>query len=817
MNIQDINDQCREVIRLLEHRAEELKLQEHMKDIAARRADWERRNALFVPHKQRLERGGLALELTESFRAIRELRRKLDDGRIRDETLRRDMTEARTKLQNADESVNLMEGEYREKLQEKGRLDATAQKVKILDEQAQDREKSAGEARAEYDEYGQKLKECTARIEDEQKELERLELALREARKFLQQHATDEKLTTGLQGIQKCFALYEEAEKKRISLRHELDAAIVKRQEAQSVLNDRAALFSEVSNRYAVLEKQHAKAQAFFDTSLKGKSIAEWQRLCDVNIKRLTDLDEIYGKFQDLAALENQLKALQDAKLKLQQDVRNLNLKESEQLGTISTLNDEISDLTNILQLLERIGDLGAVRELLSSSISAKYSSALPDPEVIRTDLAGKQSLSSQLNDSLNTTREAIKTTNDEISRLEHEETDTRGKISTMNAELAQNISLLGLKFTPGIPPMEELDRERHRTRDALQLARNNADTAESAHRDLTQAEDELTKITQKRSQVSRFHQEALFTLRTLTAQEEHCSSECKAHGEALARLKRDLISRITPYGWKTVPDTQPEQVVENLTRRMKDWQDGSALCDKLERELSVAQAKMTSLKKERESVRVKHSEALSRLKALEAERDSIRQQRIIMFESRVPETEQTRMAEDIKNMRTQLDSRIEARTKRTTELNGILSSLHALETEMAVLREELHRQEITFSKRLLELGFRNEDDYASSILTNEERRDLQGKLRELTETDFDLNTEQENTKAKILELKGDSLNMTPEDLTDKVKHLKGRIAEFMNSEVNSKDDASERERLIDGYIPALRELMLTCGLEEVF
>ena len=559
MNIQEINEQCREVIRLLEHRAEELKLQEHLKDIAARRADWERRNALFVPQKQRLERGGLALELTESFRAIRELRQKIDAGKIREETLRRDMNEARTKVQNADESVNLMEGEYREKLQEKGKLDATAQKVKILDEQAADRQDAAEEARSEYEEAGRKLKDCTSRLEDEQKELERLEIALREARKFMQLHAVDEKLTTGLQGIQKCFALYEQAEAKRLSLQHELDTAIAKRQEAQSILNDRAAMFSEVSNRFSVLEKQHAKAQAFFDTSLKGKSIAEWNRLCDVNIKRLADLDEIYGKFQELAALENQLKALQDTKLKLQQDVRTLNLKESEQLGAINSLNEEIADLNNIMQLLGRIGDLGAVRELLSGSVSAKYSSALPDPNVIREDLAGKQSLSSQLNDSLNATREALKATASEIARIENDETDTRGKISTMNAELAQNISLLGLKFTPGIPPMEELDRERHRTRDALQLARSNAETAESAQRDLAQAEDELAKITQKRSQVSRFHQEALFSLRTLTAQEEHCSSECKAHAEALARLKRDMISRITPYGWKTVPDTQPE------------------------------------------------------------------------------------------------------------------------------------------------------------------------------------------------------------------------------------------------------------------
>ena len=39
MTIQEINQQFSEVIRILEHRAEELRLQEHLKDIDARRTD----------------------------------------------------------------------------------------------------------------------------------------------------------------------------------------------------------------------------------------------------------------------------------------------------------------------------------------------------------------------------------------------------------------------------------------------------------------------------------------------------------------------------------------------------------------------------------------------------------------------------------------------------------------------------------------------------------------------------------------------------------------------------------------------------------
>ncbi|MBQ3447189.1 MAG: hypothetical protein IJG37_06060, partial [Synergistaceae bacterium] len=67
MTIQEINQQFSEVIRILEHRAEELRLQEHLKDIDARRTDWERRTALFVPSRQKLERGGKTLELGQEY------------------------------------------------------------------------------------------------------------------------------------------------------------------------------------------------------------------------------------------------------------------------------------------------------------------------------------------------------------------------------------------------------------------------------------------------------------------------------------------------------------------------------------------------------------------------------------------------------------------------------------------------------------------------------------------------------------------------------------------------------------------------------
>ena len=70
MNEHEIQSELEAIKRILESKANEIQQQTLLKDLDARRTDWERRWALFVPSKQRLERGGKTLELGENYEAI---------------------------------------------------------------------------------------------------------------------------------------------------------------------------------------------------------------------------------------------------------------------------------------------------------------------------------------------------------------------------------------------------------------------------------------------------------------------------------------------------------------------------------------------------------------------------------------------------------------------------------------------------------------------------------------------------------------------------------------------------------------------------
>ena len=821
--MQEILEQCEELRSILKHRAEEIHYQELLKDIDAKRADLDRRTALFVPSRQRLERGGKTLELGEEYEAIKDLRELRGKNRIQQDALRDDMTEARNDLQNAEEALTLIEAEYRDKLSEQSKLGNLVQRVKALDVQITDRQDAAIQARNEYESAERELKECSSKVESEQVSLERVEVALREARKFLQTHSIDEKLQAGLAGIQKCFAMYEQADEKHTSLKASWSKAIQRKLQAQSTLNDRTAMFSDINHRYAVMEKKYVRSRAFYEGTLKGKTITEWREICDKSIKKLADLDDLYKKFQDVRTLEDRLKQFQDIRLRIQQETRSLNIRDVEQSGRIYELQQEAARLEKRAALLHRIEDLDAVRELLQDgvacplcgSITHPYTSgaSIPDPEEVHRQLQETQKSLEELRDELTMRQTRAGKLNEEISAVGRDETELRRQINELTAEITSKVSQLGLKISAGISPFEELDRERQKTRDTLQLARNAADTAEAAERDMKAVGDELDKVRETREEVTRYHQDALFALQTAKAEEEQLNTETKTQAEIVTSLKRELISQITPYGYKTLPDKNPVEVVETLERRMKDWQEGSRRRDELERELSLASTKMTSLKKNKEALRVKRDELAGRVKAVEAERDSVQQQRIILFASRKPDDEMSRMNADVEALRVQLNERREDKNSKAQTLDRIMTAIHTLETETATGREELQRHEISFNKRLLALGFRNEDDYAAACLTPEERRDLQNKLRELTQTDLDLKAERENTRAKILELQSDGMSKSNDEITAMIKALKVSLSEY-----GASDEASAYREKIDGeIIPAIKDLMLTCGLEEVF
>ena len=85
-----------------------------------------------------------------------------------------------------------------------------------------------------------------------------------------------------------------------------------------------------------------------------------------------------------------------------------------------------------------------------------------------------------------------------------------------------------------------------------------------------------------------------------------------------------------------------------------------------------------------------------------------------------------TALETSVEEARRQLEQRREARNENRERLERVLARLHRLETNQATRRDRVQKEEIAFDKSLLAKGFRNEDDYLSARLSEEERKALQ-------------------------------------------------------------------------------------------
>lgn len=757
---------------LLDRRAEEEHRQEalgrseaEIRDLDRRREDWERDKTLFAPLQQRLEKGRAVLELGDEYADLRLLRQRQEQNRLDQLGVREDISIARDELQSAEEAVTLLESGFRDKLVVQKRLAETAQTVQDLDRQIQDRQEEADGLRAKLARTDEQHRDKSGQLDGEQIRMEKLGLALREAKKYLQTHAIDEKLSTGFPAIQRCFELFMRAQERLSSQKESYSAALRGRQQAQEALNDRQAMFSSVTYRFTAAEKERDRTKALLESALKGRDLAAWREACAQHRQRIEAMDNLARQFADERDLQERLRLLRESRLKMQQESRSLNIRDVEQTGRLGELQAEVRKLEKRVTLLQRIDDLDALRELLQDSVPCPLCGAVshpyvsggpalvPDPEEAHRQLRDAQLALDTLRDELSSRQARSGLLTEEISTAGRSEEDLLRELHILDDQIAGASSDLGLKFGVGVPPLEELNRVRQKERDQLQRASGVVDAAESAESALRTAEDELERLRESRDELARYHQEALFQLQSQRAEEERLESESRSQEESFSSLRRELISQLSLYGYKSLPDENPGSVIQALVERRTAWQEQEHRKEELEHDLAVAQTAMNTMKKERDGLRLEREDLGSRLRTVEAERDSFQQQRIILFAARDPVAEVERMEREVEELRTQLETRRQEKTAIASRLQGLMEALHNLETEAATGRELLQKDEIAFGKKLLASGFKNEDDYLSASLSDEERTSLQERLKGLTQADLDLTAARENARALQLDI----------------------------------------------------------------
>ncbi len=805
-----------------------------LRDLERRKADWEKEMALFAPDRRRLEQARRALELTEAHRALTVLRKEQERDRVEQLNLKTELTRYRADMQVAEEAYNLAETTLRERLVQQKRLADTLRTVRDLDLQVRDRQEAVQEAREQFQAMEKSLCETSARAERERAELEKTGIALRDVRKHLQSTPADEKLSRALGGIRKCFDLFSQAQKNRHALKDAYERALKGRQNAQSALNDRQAMFSDMSHRFGVVEKNFERAQAFFGASLKGKSLEEWRESCSSSERRLRDMDRLAANLHRERELRDEMRELLDRRLKMELERRELGMREAEQAGRIERGEAGLQQLEKRVELLRRVDEMGEMRHLLQDSTPCPLCGALAHPysggATPSSDEARRQLL--EASKDLEALKEDFVSRQSLAARLEEDilaagrgEEELGRELALLDVAITEDVASLGLKLGIGVSPLEELDRARQKARDQLQRARDVLGTAEEAERELLAARDELERIRGSQEELTRFHQEALSGLKKEQAEVERLEKEIRGHEESFNSIRRELIGQISLFGYKNLPDENPRQLLDLLEARSASWLRREEEKEGLERTFCTEQAALNATQKVRDDLKAEAGSKAELIKRLETERDALQQQRVVLFASKDPQVEEARMRESVEDVRRQLELRREARNESRDRLEGVMIRLHDLETSQATRRELVQKEEIAFGKFLLAKGFRNEDDYLSACLPEEDRKELQDRLRDLSRAGFEIGGAQDDAKFAQAELRSLSIaSGAAGELTDLTRLLDraGTLYLDMGSDAEGEkiyreygdalrrrvffnaEDSSERKAAFRGYVRRL-------------
>ena len=112
----------------------------------------------------------------------------------------------------------------------------------------------------------------------------------------------------------------------------------------------------------------------------------------------------------------------------------------------------------------------------------------------------------------------------------------------------------------------------------------------------------------------------------------ERLEKEIRSHEESFNSVRRELIGQLSLFGYKNLPDENPRQLLTLMEARSVAWMRRTEEKEGLERALCAAQSSLQALRKEQESLKAEAASKADCAKRLEAERDALQQQRVVLF-----------------------------------------------------------------------------------------------------------------------------------------------------------------------------------------
>ena len=782
-------------------------MQKELDALEDKQKDLARRQEGFESERARLLRGQRALELGSAHAALVTLRREQATEKRALLGCHAKLPVLETGVRRSEEALQLAVSSHADKQADQKNLLDLLRRVRELDFKQKEKEAPIRENQAAAEELVIAIEVKREQLKAEQVKFETTQVQMRDAHRFLQDNSVDGRLIEQFIGIKSRFDALCTSLGKRRRISEERVAAEKLKKEAQKRLDGLSALHDTAKAKSTSMENSIKKQNDALAKMLGSRSMAEWQEVLSNFMDRKAKLGLIEEAFKHRAELSASLQELKSRKNMLQFSQSGSLKKIATIQGKIQALEIELEYLGTQVELVQHIKDLEEARGRLMDgqpcplcgSASHPYAAgSIPQYDEI-------QLLVLRAKDDMKNENDALSELNIENARLAEEylqaeagEACFQSGIQEIERRLAEELTALQLLLPKEIEPLVSIGVERQRAEEHLQKTRLLVERAEKDERTLRSTKDELELARQERDQLANSRQEAEFEKEAATLELERLTQDLRLHDDELKNMRHDLTRQVMPFGFRSLPEDRPEQVLEALEVRFAKWQEQHKLKLELEKLLSRWERDLHYERIALNNLNLEFKNKNEAVKKLKAEKGALRQQRISMFGEKDPGKEETKQNELTKKCEKQVEVKRESRALALQALSNLRSRIENLVKSIHIRAGSLQKAEMHFKKRLIANDFGNEDAYLSACWPEAERKTLQERASALDMEQVELNALHMDKKFGLEELRRRHMtDLTLEEAGEKKTQITAFLKELQQSIGSLSIRLEEEENLL--------------------
>ena len=717
-------------------------------ELDARLRDMDQRRQAFEPDLKRIERARNALSLEGDYKGVDALRSQ-QHGEIKELGDSRDSLPEKEKA-CADALSVKKAGEVRLK-ESRARQQSEAQvikRVRELDTRLIEQKKQVEEKRKSISEAEKQAVKHQNDIKDVKQLLDKSTAVIEGAKDYQTKHAPDAALLTDLSAIGRGFALLKDCEAKHTEVCEALAACAKDKDAADMESRKSEADHKDASLKFEKIETELKNVTQEISDMLKGRDIGKLRDERDALKERERSLHQARETIERIDEVGKALDSLKAGLEKLHADSDRFSGEIKSATEQKVLIERDIATLETEVSLRGRIRDLEEERKRLEDGKPCPLCGATDHPfargNVPELDKAETALMEKKVE---------LKSASELVSKLESERVKVAEGIKHTEKEMAEEkaardkdekeyrdaLSRLNIEISPESRAAKVREETASAQAKISEISGIVEFADEKSRREKT-IQSDLEKLRGERDALSKSLQDARHKLEKAGQDHDRLVRNSDAALAEAEKARASALLDLKPFGILQISSSDLDAISNDLTEQKDAWQ--AKQDEKTDHEKKVGDLKAESHKTsalldslERDLVtRRKERDDLAQLYS------SLGKSRQELFGEKDADQEEKRLAGAIEQADKSLEKAREAHGQIEKEISALKEKTDLLKRKTGNRAKELTLAEKSLNDRIKKAGFKDEADFLSARLNDEERQLLTDKekaqIKEKTELD---------------------------------------------------------------------------------